>query len=256
MIRSFNTNTRNLILRLVTIILVPAIVLTVFYNLYVFRSTYNKFADIGAEHSAALRLEMDEKLSLINSFLLSEAAGNDFATICYSDDMLQRNLSLSNIINHFTQRIQDIPEIAALFILSDSFCRDRYNSYISFGESACLKAYAMSFLTEDTQNQVRRAIAWQSCLVGEDSYLIYHYISHNVQLVCFFSLEQLYQNTLSSQYENRTCILTDSAGNILFSCPDFPFEDSLKIPDQETPYYRTTTAGRYLYAPAFSEHTD
>ncbi|MBQ7839419.1 MAG: histidine kinase [Lachnospiraceae bacterium] len=254
-----NINTRNLIFRLVTIILVPAMILIAFYNFYTFRSLTDDFVKIDVEHASALQSEMDEKISLINSYLVYEASTNDFATICYdTDDVFNRNLSLSNIINRFSQKILDIPEIAALFVVSDAFCRDRYNSYISYNESSGIKSYVKATWqgNSDTVSQSTYATGWQSCRIGAESYLAYTYYRQNVKLICFFSLEQLYQSIFTRLYEEHTCVISDAAGNILFSCPELISLNTDVLQKDKTNDTQTFSDGRFLYALAFSQYTD
>lgn len=203
----FNINSQKLIFYLVMIILFPALILTVAYNIYTYRSLTNDFITIGEEHVTALQTELDEKTSLIDSYLVNEATSIDFSIVSYQNsDLFERNLSLSNIISRFTQKIQDIPEIAALFIISDNFCRDRYNSYLDYVSCAALKDYAKNFLTTAPSSA-----KWTHCNINEKDYFVQTYNKQNCQMVCFFSIDQLYKKCLSGIYEEHICIFTDSA---------------------------------------------
>lgn len=254
-----NMNTRNLILRLVTIILVPAMALIVFYNAYSFRSLAKDFVKVDVEHASVMQTKLDEKISLINSYLVYEASSNDFATISYStSDLLDRNVSLTNIINRFSQKIQDIPEIAALFVVSDAFCRDRYNSYISYHESSNIKSYVKSTWQNDRNITPHPPFStgWQSCVIGTENYLAYTYYKQNVKLICFFSPKKLYQSIFTRLYEDHSCVIADNSGSVLFSYPEvLSLTPAVleKSQDQSKPVFFD---GRYLYAFALSQYTD
>ena len=55
----FNMNARNLIFRLVTIILIPAMILIVVYNIYSFRSMTSDFVNVDVEHASVMQTKLD-----------------------------------------------------------------------------------------------------------------------------------------------------------------------------------------------------
>ena len=113
--------TQNLVFRLIMIVAVPIFSLIIVYNIYTFFTLTQSTLATGEEHAVKLQAELDEKTALIDSYIINEAVSNDFSVLCYSSNLLNRNISLANIINRFGQKIQDISEIAGLLVTNHQF---------------------------------------------------------------------------------------------------------------------------------------
>ncbi len=244
-----NMNTQKLVFCLIMIVLIPMIILTIVYNVYTVSSLSSELQSIGEGHTSKFQTELDEKTALIDSYLINESTSNDFFTLCYHTDLFTRNLSLTNIINRFHQKIQDIPEIAALFIISDDFCRDRCNSYIGYPTSSVLKNYALNNLKDISAS-------WQHHTIDNTVYLVYTYQKLDVKMVCFFSLEKLYSESLSGVYDEYICAITDPNGQIIYQSSNEVSLDDLYPPEKEVSDFIQTTSGKYLYLCKPSLHTD
>ena len=239
--------TQNLVFRLIMIVAVPIFSLIMVYNIYTFFTLTQSTLATGEEHAVKLQAELDEKTALIDSYIINEAVSNDFSVLCYSSNLLNRNISLANIINRFGQKIQDISEIAGLLIISDNFCRERYNSYIDYCTSSALKNYARELPYESS--------AWTYDQINDTDYFVYVYNKEHIKIVCFFSIIQLFQEYESSAYETHICTITNDENTAVFQSPDTPAINFLN--SSENAYSRIVLSDvLYLYVSKPSLHTN
>lgn len=225
-------NTRKIIVHLLLVISTPIAVFLIIYNIYFFQSSKEKYREIGLQLSDVLQENLDEKLSSIRYYLINESGSGDFSTICFSgDDALNRNISLTNIVERFTQKIQDISEIAALIITSDDFFRERYHPALNFSDTLAIKNYVKASLDQSISSR-----DWGSSQIDGHPYLSYVVVKNNVSLNCILDLERLYNNYYSDYYRDYLCIITDKSGRVVFrSSYQIPgdnqtFEDEIFLP--------------------------